>query len=135
MLFALSEDAVAGLVVLALAALAGLFLLLRWLLEWALCRRLGGIAEETGLDHAYGFVTPIDMGKRAVLEYDWYIDQADPADKERTARAMGILLPWLDAQCAGPDSDMTWLKTVFTQGSARKESWFYRDFAGRPEIA
>lgn len=101
----------------------------------SLCRRLGEIAEGAGLEHAYGFVTPIDMGKRAVLEYDWYIDQADPADKARTAQAMGVLLPWLDALCAGPDSNMTWLKTVFTQGSARKESWFYRDFKGRPEIA
>jgi hypothetical protein len=101
----------------------------------SLCGRLESIAEDAGLDHAYGFVTPIDMGKRAVLEYDWYIDQADPADQERTAQAMGVLLPWLDGLCAGPDSNMTWLKTVFTQGSARKESWFYRDFNGRPDIA
>jgi FAD/FMN-containing dehydrogenase len=101
----------------------------------SLCGRLEEIAEAAGLEHSYGFVTPIDMGKRAVLEYDWYIDQADPADKARTGQAMGVALPWLDGLCAGPDSNMTWLKTVFTQGTARKESWFYRDFHGRPEVA
>lgn len=97
--------------------------------------RLGEIADEAGLEHAYGFVTPIDMGRRAVFEYDWYIDQADPADKERAARGMGVAVPWLDTLCAGPESNMTWVKTLFTQGSARKESWLYRGFHDRSPLA
>ncbi|WP_242392806.1 FAD-binding oxidoreductase [Anaeromyxobacter oryzisoli] len=110
-----------------------LFVPLEGQLITALARRLGEIAEEAGLEHAYGFVTPIDMGKRAVLEYDWYVDQADPADKERTARAMDAVVPWLDGLCAQPGSNLTWLKTVFTQGTARKESWLYRDLSDRAD--
>jgi len=101
----------------------------------SICRRFAAVAEEIGIDHDYGFLTPVDMGKRAVLEYDYYIDHTDPEEREKTARAMGALIPWLDGMCAGPDSNMTWLKTVFTQGSARKESWFYRDLVGRPGTA
>jgi hypothetical protein len=108
-----------------------LFIPLEETLANLLCDRFAQVAEEIGIDHDYGFLTPIDMGKRAVLEYDYYIDHTDAAEKGKTARAMEILTPWLDGMCAGPDADMTWLKTVFTQGSARKEGWFYRDLAGR----
>lgn len=101
----------------------------------SLCDRLDRVACQIGLDHAYGFVTPVDEGKRAILEYDYYIDQADPAEKEKMGRAMAEVVPWLDELSAGPNSNMTWLKTVFTQGSARKEGWFYRDLKGRPETA
>ncbi|MBP1598571.1 MAG: iron-sulfur cluster-binding FAD-binding oxidoreductase [Acidobacteria bacterium] len=112
-----------------------LFIPLDETLVTQLCDRFGDVAREIGLDHDYGFLTPIDMGKRAVLEYDYYIDHTDPSEKEKAGRAMGALIPWLDDMCAGPESNMTWLKTVFTQGSARKESWFYRDLAGRPDVA
>jgi hypothetical protein len=96
------------------------------------CRRFATVAEDIGIDHDYGFLTPIDMGKRAVLEYDYYMDHTDPLEKKKIGQAMEELDPWLDGMCAGPKSDMTWLKTVFKQGSARKEAWFYRDLAGRP---
>jgi len=109
-----------------------LFLPLEAALVSTICRRFAAVAGETGIDHDYGFLTPIDMGKRAVLEYDYYIDHTDPLEREKIGRAMNRLTPWLDGMCAGPDSDMTWLKTVFKQGSARKEAWFYRDLAGRP---
>jgi FAD/FMN-containing dehydrogenase len=100
----------------------------------SLGERLGRVAEENGIEHAYGFVTPLDHGKRAVFEYDYYIDQADSVEKERIGRAMAELVPWLDGLSQGPASNMTWLRTVFTQGCARKEGWFYRDLAGR-EVA
>lgn len=108
-----------------------LFIPLEETLVSSICERFTKIAEDTGIDHDYGFLTPIDMGKRAVLEYDYYIDHTDPLEREKTGQAMGVLVPWLDGMCTGPDTDMTWLKTVFTQGSARKEAWFYRDLAGR----
>jgi hypothetical protein len=97
----------------------------------SLCERLDRTARDVGLDHAYGFLTPIDLGRRAVLEYDYYIDHPDPLEKQRMSRAMAELVPWLDALCQGPSSNMTWLKTVLMQGSARKESWLYRDLSAR----
>jgi hypothetical protein len=108
-----------------------LFIPLEGNLVQTICDRFATVARETGVDNDYGFLTPIDQGKRAVLEYDYYVDHTDAAEKERLGRAMEILIPWLDSMASGPDSNMTWLKTVFTQGSARKEAWFYRDLAGR----
>ncbi len=31
------------------------------------------IAEKHGITHEYGFITPLDIGKRALLEYDYYV--------------------------------------------------------------
>jgi hypothetical protein len=108
-----------------------LFIPLEETLVTSLCERFAAVAEEIGIDHDYGFLTPMDLGKRAVLEYDYYIDHTDMAEKEKVGRAMEKLVPWLDAMCTGPGTNMIWLKTLFTQGSARKEAWFYRDLAGR----
>lgn len=38
------------------------------------------IGDKHKVKHDYGFLTPLDMGKRAVLEYDYYINHADPVD-------------------------------------------------------
>lgn len=111
-----------------------LFIPLDEALAASLCDGFASVARELDIDHDYGFLTPIDMGKRAVLEYDYYIDHTDPAEKDKIGRAMPVIEAWLDPLCAGPGSNMTWLKTVFTQGCARKESWFYRDLAGRDPI-
>jgi hypothetical protein len=108
-----------------------IFLPLDETLVSTICERFAAIARQSGVDHDYGFLTPVDMGKRAVLEYDYYIDHADPLEREKAGRAMSRLIPWLDGMCMDPGNGMTWLKTVFTQGSARKEGWFYRDLGER----
>ena len=97
-----------------------LFIPLEEKLVTSLCDRFATVAEEIGIDHDYGFLTPIDMGKRAVLEYDYYIDHTDTAEKGKTGRAMGYSCPGSMACASGPAANMTWMKTVFTQGSARK---------------
>jgi hypothetical protein len=85
----------------------------------------GRVAGEHGIDHDFGFLTPMDLGKRAILEYDYYIDHADPAEKEKIARAMPALDPWLDALAARVPGVLS-LKYVFSQGCVRKESFLYR---------
>jgi hypothetical protein len=82
------------------------------------------IADAEGLDNDYGFLTPMDFGKRAILEYDYYIDQTDPVDAERIARAMTEIEPWLDA-LAAKTKGVQWLKYVFSQGCSRKEGFLY----------
>jgi hypothetical protein len=83
------------------------------------------IAEENDLDHDFGFLTPMDLGKRAILEYDYYIDHTDPAEREKIRRAMVEIGPWLDG-LSGRIKGVTFLKYVFSQGCSRMENFLYR---------
>jgi hypothetical protein len=83
------------------------------------------IAEAQDLDHDFGFLTPMDLGKRAILEYDYYIDHTDPAEREKIRRAMLEIGPWLDG-LAARTKGVTFLKYVFSQGCSRKEGFLYR---------
>ena len=44
------------------------------------------IAERHGLEERSGFITPIDDGKRCILEYDYFFDQTDPEEISRPGR-------------------------------------------------
>jgi hypothetical protein len=83
------------------------------------------IASAQGLDHDFGFLTPMDLGKRAILEYDYYIDHTDPAERAKIGRAMVEIGPWLDG-LAERTKGVTFLKYVFSQGCSRKENFLYR---------
>lgn len=85
----------------------------------------GRIAEAHRLDHDYGFLTPMDFGKRAILEYDYYIDHTDPVERGKIAEAMAAISPWLDG-LAAETKGVTFLKYVFSQGCSRKENFLYR---------
>jgi hypothetical protein len=82
------------------------------------------IAERNGISHDYGFLTPLDLGKRAILEYDYYIDHTDPLEAEKIKQAMTELEPILDRMSA-ETKGVTWLKYVFSQGCTRKEGYLY----------
>ncbi|OGD24122.1 MAG: hypothetical protein A2Y69_08890 [Candidatus Aminicenantes bacterium RBG_13_59_9] len=83
------------------------------------------IAEAQGLDHDFGFLTPMDLGKRAILEYDYYIAHTAPAEREKIRRAMAEIEPWLDG-LAERTKGVTFLKYVFSQGCSRMENFLYR---------
>jgi len=87
-------------------------------------------AEDLGIDHDFGFVTPMDLGKRAVYEYDYYLDQTSPGDKKKAAAVMQRIVPWLDDMALN-HKGVTWIKTFFSQGCARKEGFFYQGFRKR----
>lgn len=89
------------------------------------------IAEAHQIDHDYGFLTPMDFGKRAILEYDYYIDHTDPAEKKKIAEAMLEIGPWLDG-LAARTKGVTFLMYVFSQGCSRKENFLYRLEEGGP---
>jgi len=83
------------------------------------------VANAHGIEHDFGFLTPMDSGKRAILEYDYYIDHTAPAEREKIARAMPELDPWLDRLAARVPGVLS-LKYVFSQGCSRKENFLYR---------
>jgi hypothetical protein len=83
------------------------------------------IADSQNLDNDYGFITPMDFGKRAILEYDYYIDHTDPEERKKIERAMVEIEPWLDG-LAAKTNGVQWLKYVFSQGCSRKENFLYQ---------
>lgn len=82
------------------------------------------IADRFSIPHDYGFLTPLDLGKRAILEYDYYIDHTDPAEGEKIRKAMVEIEPMLDGLSAGIKG-VKWLKYIFSQGCSRKENYLY----------
>ena len=83
------------------------------------------IATSHGLDHDFGFLTPMDLGKRAMLEYDYYIDHTNPEEREKVGRAMSEIGPWLD-RLSERTKGVISLQYVFSQGCSRKEGFLYR---------
>lgn len=83
------------------------------------------IADVHNLDNDFGFLTPMDLGKRAILEYDYYIDHTDEIEKQKIFEAMVEIEPWLDG-LAAKTKGVTWLKYIFSQGCSRKENFLYR---------
>jgi hypothetical protein len=84
----------------------------------------GQIAEKHGIEHDLGFITPLDLGKRGILEYDYYIDHTDSTESEKIRLAMADIEPMVDkvsSTCKG----VTFLKYIFSQGCARKENFLY----------
>jgi len=84
-----------------------------------------GIAAEHGLEHDFGFLTPLDLGRRAILEYDYYLDHADPGERGKAARALPALDAWLEEMTRRVPGFVS-MKDVFGQGFSRKESFLYR---------
>jgi hypothetical protein len=81
-------------------------------------------AERHGISHDFGFLTPLDLGKRAILEYDYYIDHIDPGEAQKIEKAMAEIEPMLD-QTSAKTKGVKWLKYIFSQGCCRKESYLY----------
>ncbi len=82
------------------------------------------IADSHELKNDYGFITPLDDGKRCVFEYDYYIDQTDPEDKKRAQQALmeaGMMIEKYSAETG----TVTWIRYIFGQGFSRKESFLF----------
>jgi hypothetical protein len=89
-----------------------------------LCSELGRIADNHGICHDYGFLTPLDLGKRGILEYDYYIDHQDSIEKEKIRKASVEFEPYLD-NLSACTKGVKWLKYIFSKGCARKETFLY----------
>ncbi|WP_045222738.1 FAD-binding oxidoreductase [Desulfonatronum thioautotrophicum] len=90
----------------------------------SICDRLREIADAQGLENDFGFLTPLDLGKRGILEYDYYIDHQNPEDAERIRRAAADFEPYLE-EISVTIKGVKWLKNIFSQGCARKEAFLY----------
>jgi FAD binding domain len=82
------------------------------------------IAEKNGITHEYGFITPLDLGKRALLEYDYYVDHTDESDRRRIQDGMSEVVPMIEGLCRDVKG-VAWMKHIVSQGFCRKEQFLY----------
>lgn len=91
----------------------------------AVNERFREIADRHGLDHDFGFITPLDFAKRMVLEYDYYIDHTDPDEQKRGLASLGETAEMLENFCRN-NRGVHWIKDLFGRGFSRKEQFLYR---------
>ncbi len=85
---------------------------------------LRSIAEKHRLKNGFGFITPIDNGKRCVWEYDFYFDHNDPAEiarvQQATCEAGGLLDDY-----SKKTGTIRQVRYVVNRGCCRKENLLY----------
>jgi len=88
------------------------------------CNGFAEIAQRHRLKHEFGFVTPVDSGKRCIFEYDYYHDPKD-ADEigrmQQAAAEAGTLIEQIMARTG----TIRWLRYLMYQGFCRKENLLY----------
>jgi len=87
-------------------------------------RGLQDIAEKHHLKNGFGFITPIDSGKRCIWEYDYYFDHNDPDEVSRIQLATyeaGVLLDGYSEKTG----TIRQVRYVVNQGCCRKENLLY----------
>ncbi|MBP7553659.1 MAG: FAD-dependent oxidoreductase [Spirochaetes bacterium] len=82
------------------------------------------VADEFGIKNDFGFITPLDYGKRAVYEYDYYIDHTDADEIEKCRAAIfkaGAMIEGYSAKYIG----VKWIRYTLHQGFCRSENLLY----------
>ena len=85
---------------------------------------LRAVAGKHRLKGEFGFITPIDSGKRCVWEYDFYFDHNDPAAIARVQQATREAGALLDDYCL-KSGTIRQVRYVVNQGCCRKENLLY----------
>jgi FAD binding domain len=91
----------------------------------ALAADLGRVGDRHGLPNGFGYLVPVDLGRRSIMEFDYYYDQADPAE----TAAIGRVLVESDAVLAEHRARHPQIVTgqdLAGQGLSRPESYLYR---------
>lgn len=82
------------------------------------------IGNKYGIKNDYGFITPLDSGKRAVFEYDYYIDHTDKKEIQRIQKAIGEVAEMIEGFSARVKG-VKWIKYTLYQGFCRSEQLLY----------
>jgi hypothetical protein len=82
------------------------------------------IAGKHQIDHDFGFITPIDNGKRCIFEYDFFYDYNDPDDIQRI-RKVGTEANMLIDDYSVKTGVVKGHPYVLYQGFCRKENLLY----------
>jgi len=82
------------------------------------------IAEKHQVDHDFGFITPIDNGKRCIFEYDFFYDYNDP-DSIKRIRQVAMEANMLIDDYSVKTGTVKGHPYVLYQGFCRKENLLY----------
>jgi UDP-N-acetylenolpyruvoylglucosamine reductase len=82
------------------------------------------IADKYNIENAFGFITPIDHGKRCIFEYDYFFDHNDP-DEIRRIRQAGSEANALVDEYSVKTGTVKGHPYVLYQGFSRKENLLY----------
>jgi len=86
--------------------------------------KLKNIAGKFNLKNEFGFITPLDNGKRCVFEYDYYFDnnnEEEIAGVQQAATEAAMLIGELSARTG----TVKWIRYLLYQGFCRKENLLY----------
>jgi hypothetical protein len=86
--------------------------------------KLRAIAERHQIKSEFGFITPIDSGKRCAFEYDYYFDHNDPNQVLNVQHAAHEAGAALDEYSAKPGT-LRQFRYYVNQGCCRKENLLY----------
>lgn len=86
--------------------------------------KLRTIAERHRIKGDFGFITPIDCGKRCAFEYDYYFDHNDPGQVLNIQEAAHEAGAALDEYSARPGT-LRQLRYYANRGCCRKENLLY----------
>ncbi len=89
-----------------------------------MCEALKSIGDKYNLRNKFGYLVPVDFGKRAVMEYDYYFDQTNDQERENaknaiieSANKMATLMREVKGLRSG--------ELVLFQGLSRRENFLY----------
>jgi hypothetical protein len=82
------------------------------------------IAEKYDIDNDFGFITPIDNGKRCIFEYDYFFDHNDPEEISRIRLAAAEANALID-EYSVKTGTVKGHPYVLYQGFSRKENLLY----------
>jgi len=87
-------------------------------------RKFQLIAEKYHIDNDFGFITPIDNGKRCIFEYDYFFDYNDPEEISRIRQAATEANTLVD-EYSVKTGTVKGHPYVLYQGFCRKENLLY----------
>ena len=87
-------------------------------------RQFERIAEKNNIKHDFGFITPLDNGKRCIFEYDYYIDHTSLEERKKAQQALADTSEMLDRYW-DETKLVVFIRDVFSQGASRKEGFLY----------
>ena len=90
----------------------------------SLLARFKEIADGRGVKNGFGFAMPLDLGKRALLEYDYYFDPAVPAEVEAIRRALSEAAAFI-VETSARVPGVAWIRHLVSQGFCRMEHFLY----------
>ncbi len=85
---------------------------------------LSAIGAAQGIRGDYGFMTPLDEGKRAVFEYDCSIDHTSEEDRVKASEAFPAIAGMIE-NISARIPGVKWIKYTLYQGFCRSEQLLY----------